>query len=462
MVFVNIGAKLRSFTAKRDVDMTEGSIIKHLIGFAIPLLLGNIFQQLYNTVDSWVVGNYVSNEAFSAVGTVGPIINLLIGFFLGLSTGAGVVISQYYGARQNEKVQDIVHTAILMTLLLGIAFTVIGVAMTPLMLDLMDTPAEVIPEATLYLQIYFSGMLGLMLYNMGSGILRAVGDSQRPFMFLVVSAVTNTILDLVFVLVFHMGVEGVALATIIAQFFSAILTIYVLMRSDNCCKLMIKKLRIHWDMLKKILKIGIPSAIQMAITSFSNVFVQSYINHFGADCMGGWTAYSKIDQFLLLPMQSISIAATTFVGQNLGVGQVERSRKGVRSAILISVCCTAVLMIPVLLFAGSLVAFFNSKQEVMGYGAMLLRLISPFYIFCCINQIYAGALRGAGDSRSPMFIMVGCFVVFRQIYLYVVSNFVSNTIAAVAFGYPAGWLLCSLITFLYFRFSHWDRYRIVE
>ncbi|MCH5278818.1 MAG: MATE family efflux transporter [Christensenellaceae bacterium] len=442
--------------------MTEGSIIKHLISFAIPLLLGNVFQQLYNTVDSWVVGNYVSDEAFSAVGTVGPIINLLIGFFLGLSTGAGVVISQYYGAKQNEKVQNTVHTAILMTLLLGIAFTVIGVVMTPLMLDFMDTPAEVIPEATLYLQIYFSGMLGLMLYNMGSGILRAVGDSQRPFLFLVVSAVTNTILDLVFVLVFHMGVEGVALATIIAQFLSAVLTMYVLMRSDNCCKLIIKKLRIHWDMLKKILKIGIPAAIQMAITSFSNVFVQSYINHFGSECMGGWTAYSKIDQFLLLPMQSISLAATTFVGQNLGVGQVERSRKGVRTAILISVGCTAVLMIPVLLFAGSLVEFFNSNPEVVDYGAMLLRLISPFYIFCCINQIYAGALRGAGDSRSPMFIMVGCFVVFRQIYLYVVSNFVSNTITAVALGYPAGWLLCSLITFLYFRFSRWDRHRIVE
>lgn len=459
---VNIGAKLRSFTAKRDVDMTEGSIIKHLISFAIPLLLGNIFQQLYNTVDSWVVGNYVSNEAFSAVGTVGPIINLLIGFFMGLSSGAGVVISQYYGAKQNDKVQNTVHTAILMTLLLGIVFTVIGVGMTPLMLDFMDTPAEVVPEATLYLQIYFSGMLGLMLYNIGSGILRAVGDSQRPFLFLVVSAVANTILDLVFVLVFHMGVEGVALATIIAQFLSAILTMYVLMRSDNCCKLVLKKLRIHWDMLGKILKVGIPAAIQMAITSFSNVFVQSYINHFGADCMGGWTAYSKIDQFLLLPMQSISLAATTFVGQNLGVGQVERSRKGVNTAILISIGCTAVFMVPVMLFAGPLVGFFNPKQEVIDYGSMLLRLISPFYVFCCINQIYAGALRGAGDSRSPMFIMVGCFVVFRQIYLYVVSNFVSNTITAVAFGYPAGWLLCSLITFLYFRFSHWERHRIVE
>ncbi len=448
--------------ARRDVDMTQGNIIRHIITFALPLLVGNIFQQLYNTVDSWVVGNYVSNQAFAAVGNVGPIMNTLIGTFMGLSAGAGVVISQYYGAKQFDKVQDTVHTALFLTLIMGIAFTGIGIAMTPFMLSLMKTPAEVLPEATTYLRIYFSGITGLMFYNIGSGIMRAVGDSQRPFYFLVVSAVTNTVLDLVFVLVFKMGVEGVALATIGAQFLSALLVIRTLMRSDNCTKLHIKKLRIHKEMMKKILKVGLPAALQMAVTSFSNIFVQGYINQFGNDCMSGWTAYAKIDQFLLLPMQSVSLAGTTFVGQNLGVGDTKRAKKGISITMLISVASTALLMIPVLLFAPQLVEFFNDKPEVIEYGSMLLRLISPFYVLCCVNQVLAGALRGAGDSRTPMFIMLGSFVLFRQIYLYIMSNYISNTIRMIALGYPAGWLLCSTITLIYFFCSKWEKHRLVE
>lgn len=442
--------------------MTEGNILSHLIMFAIPLLLGNIFQQLYNTVDTWVVGNYVSKEAFSAVGTVGPIMNTLIGTFMGLSAGAGVVISQYYGAKQLDKARDTVHTALTLTLILGAVFTALGIFMTPHMLKLMKTPDTVLPEATRYLQIYFSGILGLMIYNIGSGIMRAVGDSQRPFFFLMVSACTNTALDLLFVLVFKMGVEGVALATIIAQFVSAALVILTLLRSDNCCKLEFKRLRIHGEMLKKILAVGLPAALQMAVTSFSNIFVQSYINHFGDDCMGGWTAYAKIDQFLLLPMQSISLACTTFVGQNLGVGNTARAKKGVGIALTISVASTAILMIPVLIFAPVLVEFFNDSPEVVKYGSMLLRLISPFYVLCCVNQVLAGSLRGAGNSRTPMFIMLGSFVVFRQIYLYVMANFISNTIKPIALGYPAGWLVCSTITLIYFFKANWDKYRLVK
>ena len=314
---------------KRDVDMTDGNIFRHLITFAFPLLVGNLFQQLYNMVDTWVVGRYVSNEAYAAVGSVGPIVNMLIGFFLGLSSGAGVVISQYYGAQKHDKVSEVVHTSILMTLIMGVLFTGIGLAMTPFMLDLMKTPENVLPESTAYLSIYFSGVLGLMLYNIGAGILRAVGDSQRPFYYLVVCAVMNTVLDLVFVLVFHMGVQGVALATILSQCTSAVLVIIALLRSDNCIKLIPRRLRIHWDMLRKIFSVGIPAALQMAITAFSNIFVQSYINYFGDNCMSGWTTYAKVDQLLFLPMQSISLASTTFVGQNLGKNQVARARKGV-------------------------------------------------------------------------------------------------------------------------------------
>ena len=448
--------------ARYDVDMTQGSTTRHLVRFALPLLAGNLFQQLYNMVDTWVVGNFVSNEAFSAVGTVTPIINTLIGFFLGMSSGAGVVISQYYGAHRPEKVREAVHTAMLLTVIMGVVFTGVGIAMTPLMLELMKTPAEVAPDQAAYLTIYFAGIMGLLLYNMGSGILRAVGDSQRPFYFLLVSAGVNTALDLLFVLKFGMGVEGVAYATIIAQAVSAVLTIAVLIGYDGSVKLSPQKLRIHWDMLKKIVAVGIPAALQMAITAFSNVFVQGYINHFGADCMSGWTAYTKIDQLVILPVQSLSLASTTFVGQNLGVGNVERAKGGVRRALYLSFAVTAVLLVPVLTLAPDMTAFFNSKPEVVSYGALLLRLLSPFYFFFCINQIYSGALRGSGNSQVPMFIMLGSFVVFRQIYLYVMAHFISNEIVPIAMGYPAGWFVCSAVTLLYYAHCKFDSHRLVE
>ena len=448
--------------ARYDVDMTQGSTTRHLVRFALPLLAGNLFQQLYNMVDTWVVGNFVSNEAFSAVGTVTPIINTLIGFFLGMSSGAGVVISQYYGAHRPEKVREAVHTAMLLTVIMGVVFTGVGIAMTPLMLELMKTPAEVAPDQTAYLTIYFAGIMGLLLYNMGSGILRAVGDSQRPFYFLLVSAGVNTGLDLLFVLKFGMGVEGVAYATIIAQAVSAVLTIAVLIGYDGSVKLSLRDLRIHWRMLKKIVVVGIPAALQMAITAFSNVFVQGYINHFGADCMSGWTAYTKIDQLVILPVQSLSLASTTFVGQNLGVGNVERAKGGVRRALYLSFAVTAVLLVPVLTLAPDMTAFFNSKPEVVSYGALLLRLLSPFYFFFCINQIYSGALRGSGNSQVPMFIMLGSFVVFRQIYLYVMAHFISNEIVPIAMGYPAGWFVCSAVTLLYYARCKFDSHRLVE
>ena len=445
----------------KDVDMTQGNITRHIITFALPLLAGNVFQQMYNMVDTWVVGNYVSNEAFSAVGSVGPIVNMLIGFFMGLSSGAGVVISQYYGARRHEEVRQTVHTAIVMTLILGVAFTGIGLFMIPYMLQLMNTPANVLPESTAYLSIYFSGIMGLMLYNIGAGILRAVGDSQRPFYFLVVCAIVNTVLDLVFVLVFHMGVRGVALATIIAQGVSAVLVLITLMRTDECIKLRLRDLRIHWPMLKKIIRVGIPAALQMAITSFSNIFVQSYINYFGADCMSGWTAYSKVDQLLFLPMQSIALASTTFVGQNLGRNLPERARAGIRQSLIIAIVSTLILMVPVMVFAAPVVSFFNAKPEVVEYGTMLLRLMTPFYVLCCFNQVLGGALRGAGNSKATMVIMLLSFVAFRQVYLFTVSR-ICNEIIPIAMGYPAGWLLCSSITFLYYKKTSLTKTRLVE
>ena len=445
----------------RDVDMTQGNITKHIISFAIPLLIGNIFQQLYNTVDTWVVGNFVSDNAYAAVGTVGPIVNMLIGFFMGLSSGAGVVISQYYGAKQFDKVHDAVHTAILMTVILGILFTGIGIFMIPFALEMMKMPAEVIPEATAYLTIYFGGLLGLMLYNIGAGILRAVGDSQRPFYFLVVCAILNTVLDLLFVLAFGMGVEGVALATIIAQGISALLVIVTLLRTTDCIRLELRDLKLHWEMLKKIVTVGIPAALQMAITSFSNVFVQSYINYFGPSCMSGWTTYAKVDQLIFLPMQSIALASTTFVGQNLGCGQIDRARDGVKRSLILAIASTVVLMVPVMIFAPYIVEFFIKEPAVIEYGTLFLRWITPFYVLCCFNQIYSGALRGAGDTRAPMIIMLTSFVLFRQAYLFCMSR-ICNEVIPIAMCYPAGWLLSSTLCAVYFNRANLGKSRLVE
>ncbi len=446
---------------RTDVDMTEGNITRHIIVFAIPLLLGNIFQQLYNMVDTWVVGNFVSNEAFSAVGSVGPICNMLIGFFLGLSSGAGVVISQFYGARRYQEVEDTVHTAILLTGLMALAFMVVGNIMTPAMLRLMNTPEEVFPESEAYLRIYFTGVSGLMFYNIGSGILRAVGDSTRPFYFLVVSALLNVGLDLLFVLVLDMGVSGVALATVLSQGISAILILITLMFTDSCIKLKLYRLRIHWSMLRKICTVGIPAALQMTITSFSNVFVQSYINYFGADCMSGWTTYSKVDQLIFLPMQSIALASTTFVGQNLGKNQPERARKGVRNALLIALASTAIMMIPVIIFAAPVVRFFNAKPEVVEFGTVFLHWITPFYLLCVFNQVYSGALRGAGNSKVPMIIMLTSFVAFRQVYLFIMAR-VCNEILPIAMGYPAGWLLSAILTAAYYHKAKLTKSRLID
>ncbi len=453
---------MKKLFSRGTTDMTTGNITNHLITFAIPLLVGFIFQQLYNTVDTWVVGNYVSNEAFSAVGSVAPIINTLIGFFTGLATGAGVVVSQYFGAKKYDRVKQSVHTAILITVFSSIIFTVLGLLMIPLALKFMKTPAEVIPESTTYLTIYFAGLTGLLFYNMGSGILRAVGDSRKPFYYLLASALINTVLDLVFVLVFKMGVDGVAWATIIAQFISAILVMIELFTTKSCVHISLKDMKMQWGLFMKILKVGLPTGFQMAITAFSNIFVQSYINQFGADFMSGWTAYGKIDQLLLLPMQSLALSATTFVGQNLGVNDVPRVKKGLNTALTLSLVSTAVLLVPVLIFAPQLTSFFNSKPEVIVHGAYLLRVISPFYLCCCVNQIYAGALRGAGVTRIPVIIMLFSFVAFRQLYLFVVSNFISNTILPIALAYPAGWTVAAILSTLYYKRVNLENVSIVE
>ena len=320
----------------KAVDMTSGSIVRHLIMFTIPLLFGNLFQQLYNTVDSLVVGNFVGSEALAAVGSTTSIVNMLVLFFNGVSIGAGVVISRYFGSHNDEKLHLAVETTIAVTFICGVILTGIGIYIAPFMLELMDTPDDVLPLSSEYLQIYFGGISGLLVYNMGSGILRSVGDTRRPLLFLGFSSIMNIILDLWFVISFHMGVAGVAWATIISQFASAALVLLVLTKSTENYRLVWKDLRIEKKILKQILMIGLPSGLQQSITAFSNAYVQSYINYFGSSCMAGWSCYTKIDQFVMLPMQSIGQAATTFVGQNLGARDVKRARKGTNVALGLS------------------------------------------------------------------------------------------------------------------------------
>ena len=444
---------------KKTRDMTQGTIWKHLLAFALPLMIGNLFQQLYNTVDSIVVGQFVSKQALAAVGSTTSIINMLVGFFSGVSVGAGVIISQRFGAKDPEGVHKAVHTTISLTLIIGLVGTVVGILLAPIMLTLMKTPQDVFVEAKTYLQIYFGGISGLMLYNMGSGILRAVGDSRRPLYFLVFSSIVNIVLDLLFVLGFHMGVEGVAYATIIAQFSSAALIYFTLYRTHDVHRFQPKKLRIYPEMVRSIIRVGLPAGLQQALTSFSNVFVQGYINSFGTNCVAGWSCYHRIDQFILLPMQSISMASTTFVGQNIGHRDLERTEKGIRTAVTLSIVVTGCLIGLVVIFCAPLIKIFNDDPGVVEYGVMFIRLISPFYLIICFNQIYAGALRGAGDAKAPMIIMLFSFVLFRQLYLAIGTQFI-NTEWFVGLGYPAGWIMCSTLQLLYYYKSKWrDRCR---
>ncbi len=431
--------------------MTEGSILGHLIRFSLPLLLGNLFQQLYNTVDSIVVGNFVSKEALAAVGSTGSIINMVVSMTSGLSIGATVVIAQYYGARDHKNLHDAVHTTMLATLISSTVFIGVGVALVGPMLRFMRTPEDVFGEASTYLTIYFLGLPGLLVYNMSSGILRAVGDSKRPLYFLCFCTAFNTLFDLLFVIVFHMGVEGVAYATILAEYLSAILTSYVLVHTHAPYQLHPRNLSINFPILKKIIGIGFPSALQQVLTCFSNVYVQSYVNAFGSSCMAGWSACNKTDSFIMLPVSSLSMAITTFVGQNTGADKPERAREGVRTSMYLSVGVTLALTILVNIFARQILSLFTQEADVLKYGILFVRVISPFYCVMIVYQIYAGALRGAGIVRMPVIIMLISFVAFRQAYLFTVSR-VNNIPGLMAFGYPVGWILCSvLMTICYFR-----------
>ena len=439
-------------------DMTTGNIILHLIGFSLPLIFGNLFQMLYNTVDSLVVGNFVGKEALAAVGATTMIVNMLVFFFNGVSIGAGVVISRFYGAKNDRRLHDAVETTIFVTLVCSVVFTIVGILMVDPMLRFMSTPDDVMEAATTYLRIYFGGISGLLVYNMGSAILRAVGDTRRPLLFLILTSVINIVLDLFFVLVLHMGIAGVAYATIIAQFISAILIMLVLMRTRDVYYFRWRDLRCDGAIVADIFRIGLPAGVQAVITSFSNVFVQSYINHFGSACMAGFSCYNKMDMFIMLPMQSIGQAATTFVGQNVGAGKEDRVNRGTVLSLVLVEAVTMFIAAALFIFADKSIGIFTSDLDVIYYGVLFMRTNVLFLMFNCINHTLAGALRGRGDSTGPMVIMLSCFVVIRQIYLFLATRFIANTPRIVGFGYPVGWVTCSIVETLYF-YIRWGRKR---
>jgi putative MATE family efflux protein len=422
-----------------QVIMTEGVIWKQLLAFSLPLLVGNLFQQLYNTVDSVVVGNFIGSDALAAVGSSNSLINLIIGMFMGIGTGAGVIISQYYGAEEKQKLHWAVHTTMALSIIGGFLLIALGVLLSPLILVLMGTPESVMPGAVAYLRIFFCGSLFNLVYNMGSGVLRAVGDSRRPLIFLCISSVVNIVLDLLFVVVFHMGTAGVGYATVAAQGVSAFLIVRALVRTDDSYRLELSKIKIDRRMMARVLKIGIPSGIQQSIISLSNVIVQANVNSFGAAAMAGFGSYSKIDGFAMLPLQSFCMAATTFTGQNIGAKKSRRVKQGVFQGLIISMIYTIFISIILYLNAERILRVFSPDQDVIAYGYSSMLILLPFYWTMAIHQILMGSIRGSGRTMVTMLIGVGNMCILRMIYINFLVPFFPS-FEAVMWCYPITWL----------------------
>ena len=434
--------------------MTEGVIWKEILLFSIPLLLGNLFQQLYNAVDSVVVGNYIGAQALAAVGSSAPVINLLVSFFMGLAVGAGVIISRYFGAKKKEELHIAVHTSLALTFAAGLVMTLIGVLISPYVLQWVGTPSDVMESSVLYLRIYFLGILSVMVYNMGSGILRAVGDSRNPLYFLIVSSVTNIILDMLFVIVFHMGIAGVGWATLIAQTISAVLTMLLLMRTKEEYQVKLKHIRFHKHMLYEIVRLGLPSGLQNAIVSFSNVIVQSNINAFGSLAMAGCGSYTKIDGFAILPVMSYSMALTTFTGQNMGAKKYDRVKQGAKTGILMSVLTIVCISALLLMLGPNVLAIFSSDPTVINYGLYMMHVLAPGYIFLAISHAFNGIIRGAGITTVPMIVMVTCWCGLRMAWI-LTSVPLFHDIGVVFMGWPLTWIASALWLFLYYRKGKW-------
>lgn len=434
--------------------MTEGVIWKELLFFSVPLLLGNLFQQMYNAVDSIVVGQNLGAQALASVGSSAPVINLLVSFFMGISVGAGVVISRYFGARNKNMLQKAIHTSIALTIIAGIIMTIIGVVLSPLVLKWVGTPNDVMANSVLYLRIYFLGVISVMIYNMGSGILRAVGDSKNPLYFLIISSLTNVVLDIVFVVYLNMGIAGAAWATLISQSVSAILIIVLLCKTNEDYKLSLKSVKCHKPLVIEIIRIGLPSGLQNAVVSFSNVIVQSNINAFGSIAMAGCGSYTKIDGFAILPVMSFSMALTTFTGQNMGAQKYDRVKKGAKTGIIMSVITTAVISILLVVLGPYVLSIFSDDVRVINYGLQMMYILAPFYILLAISHAITGIVRGAGNTTMPMIVMVTCWCGLRMLWI-LISVPIFNNIIVVFMGWPITWTISTIWFFIYYKKGNW-------
>jgi putative MATE family efflux protein len=436
------------------MDMTEGPIAKTLFFYSLPLIAGNMMQQLYNTADSLIVSNVVGDQALAAVGSAGNLTFILLALYIGAASGAGILISQYYGSRDTENLKRAVHTTILLAVVLGILTMIAGLALSPFLLRLLGTPEDVMGDALLYLRIFFAGMVFNVLYNMAGGILNAVGNSGRSLIYLAVASVTNILLDLLFVAGLHLGVAGAALATIIGQCVSAVLALRFLFTCKEGYGLQWRNLRPDLTTAGKILRIGIPTGIQNAVIAVSAMLIQAGVNAYGMKAMAGFTAYMKVDGFNILPVMSFSLAATTFTGQNMGAGRMDRVKRGIRTVLIMGTIYTVTISIIMLTFASHIIGFFTDDPEVVSFGVMALQSLAPGYVLLSVIHGLAGAIRGSGHTIPPMIIILISLCLYRIGWItFAAPQF--DSIRGVYLVYPTSFVLGAVLMSLYAWKGKW-------
>ncbi len=439
---------------KASTSLTQGSIAKKIISFAIPLFLGNLFQQMYNMADSLIVGNFLGDEALASVTSTGSLIFLLVGFFNGTAMGAGVVIARFFGAKDYDRVKRAVHTDVAFGVICGVAMTIIGVLFTPTILRWMGTPADVFPNSVLYLRVYFTGSIAVIMYNVCMGILHAIGDSKHPLYYLIFSSCVNIVLDLIFCGVFRLGVQYAALATVISQFLSVALCMGRLMRVEEVYQIRIKEIGIDPVMIKQIVKIGLPSGVQNSIISIANIVVQSNINAFGTAAMAGCGSYSKLEGFGFLPITCFTMALTTFVSQNLGAKEYGRVKKGAAFGIGCTLFLAESVGIAIYILAPHVIGIFGGGAEAIGYGVLQAKTVTLFYFLLAFSHAAASIMRGAGKSSVPMYVMLVSWCLIRITYITIVGHFFDN-IQLVFMAYPITWTISSVIFLVYLYKADW-------
>jgi putative MATE family efflux protein len=442
------------FVRNERNSLTEGPIWKGILLFAMPILLGNIFQQFYNTFDSWCVGNFIGENALAAVSSSGSLIFMLVGFFNGVAMGAGVIIARYYGARDFAAMRRAIHTDVAFGLAAGVALSIIGVVFSPTILRWMGTPEEVMPQSVSYFRFYFCGAVFTVMYNIFVGILHALGDSRHPLIYLMISTVVNIVLDLLFVAVLHMGVGAAALATTISQGISAVLCCIRLMKLEKDYRLVPGEIRFHMESLRNIIRFGLPSGVQNSVIALANLVVQSNINAFGREAMAGCGAYSKLEGFAFLPVTCFTMALSTFVGQNLGAGKYDRVKKGAAFGICCCMLLAELVGLVFYFFAPGLIGFFNDGPVVVDFGSRHMRTICLFYCLLAFSHCMAAILRGAGKATVPMVTMLVCWCLIRVTYITVAVRIV-NELTTVSLAYPITWVCSSIVFLTYFLKVDW-------